>query len=163
MGFRQVSFAFSCQCRTNELKKPMYRPVVVTSNRTATESRCSEQRQRTDNGCSVLDLMACSFTATREGLLLSGNSVPTDVFTRPLLPVINELSACVWKQLVYLRDTCAWSKALQSEDQVAGMCCSALWVISSFRDCGLFDHVWTINVSNTWAALTFSVGSWTVW
>lgn len=50
--------------------------------------------------------MACSFTATGEGLLLSGNSVPTDVFTQPLLPVINELSECVWKQLVYLRDTC---------------------------------------------------------
>lgn len=29
------------------------------------------------------------------GLLLSGNSAPTDVFTQPLLPVINELSACV--------------------------------------------------------------------
>lgn len=28
-------------------------------------------------------------------LLLSGNSVPTDVFTQPLLPVIKELSACV--------------------------------------------------------------------
>lgn len=28
-------------------------------------------------------------------LLLSGNSAPTDVFTQPLLPVINELSACV--------------------------------------------------------------------
>lgn len=39
--------------------------------------------------------MAHSFTAWREGLLLSGNSAPTDVFTQPLLPVINELSACV--------------------------------------------------------------------
>lgn len=28
-------------------------------------------------------------------LLLSANSAPTDVFTQPLLPVINELSACV--------------------------------------------------------------------
>lgn len=62
----------------------------VTSNWIVTEGWCTDLGHWTDNGCSVLGPLSQFYS-----LLLSGNSAPTDVFTQPLLHIINELSVCV--------------------------------------------------------------------
>lgn len=57
-------------------------------------------------------------------LLLSGNSAPTDVFTQPLLPVINELSAWVCVETIvglpqrHMCRGCDWGVVFKSADLI---------------------------------------------